>query len=76
MRRLLKAVALGVAVLAAGPALAQSKRVALVIGNAAYKHTPRLDNPKNDAADMAAALTKLGLSLPSDLSARVDEWVD
>jgi uncharacterized caspase-like protein len=63
MRRLLKAVALVVAVLAAGPALAQGKRVALVIGNSAYKHTPRLDNPKNDAADMAAALTKLGFAV-------------
>ncbi|MGO9326712.1 MAG: peptidase C14, caspase catalytic subunit p20, partial [Steroidobacteraceae bacterium] len=25
------------------------KRVALVIGNSAYKSVPRLDNPKNDA---------------------------
>jgi uncharacterized caspase-like protein len=34
------------------------KRVALVIGNSAYQHTPKLSNPKNDAADMAAALRK------------------
>ena len=39
---------------------AQGKKVALVIGNSAYAHTPRLENPKNDAADMAAALKKLG----------------
>jgi uncharacterized caspase-like protein len=35
-------------------------RVALVVGNSAYRHTPKLENPKNDAADMGAALKKLG----------------
>ena len=34
------------------------KRVALVIGNSAYQHTPKLTNPKNDATDMVAALKK------------------
>ena len=38
-------------------AMAQ-KRVALVIGNSAYVHTGALTNPKNDAADVAAALKK------------------
>ena len=42
-----------------GPAMAQ-KRVALVIGNSAYQHVPKLGNPKNDAIDMVAALKKLG----------------
>lgn len=36
------------------------KRVALVIGNAAYKNAPTLQNPKNDAADVADALKHLG----------------
>jgi uncharacterized caspase-like protein len=36
------------------------KRVALVIGNSAYRNTPRLENPRNDATDMGAALTRLG----------------
>jgi hypothetical protein len=36
-----------------------AKRVALVIGNSAYLHTPRLENPRNDATDIAAALRKL-----------------
>jgi uncharacterized caspase-like protein len=36
------------------------KRVALVIGNSAYRHTPRLENPGNDALDVGAALTRLG----------------
>jgi hypothetical protein len=34
------------------------KRVALVIGNSAYKHAGELANPRNDATDMAAALKK------------------
>ena len=36
------------------------KRVALVIGNSAYEYAPELTNPKNDAADMAAALRRHG----------------
>ena len=39
----------------AGPARAD-KRVALVIGNAAYRSLKPLGNPANDAADVAAAL--------------------
>ncbi|MFO0987819.1 MAG: caspase domain-containing protein, partial [Alphaproteobacteria bacterium] len=40
------------------PALAE-QRVALVIGNSAYKHAPALANPKNDAEGMAASLRRL-----------------
>jgi formylglycine-generating enzyme required for sulfatase activity len=36
------------------------KRVALVIGNAAYRYMPQLINPKNDAEDVGAALRDLG----------------
>ena len=43
--------------LAAVPANA-AKRVALVIGNSAYEHAAVLDNPINDANDVAAALQK------------------
>jgi uncharacterized caspase-like protein len=46
----------------AGPALAES-RVALVIGNAAYEHAPPLPNTLNDAADIAAALERLGFEV-------------
>jgi uncharacterized caspase-like protein len=53
--------ALAAAVLAQ-PAAAQ-KRVALVIGNAAYTHAGRLANPANDAADMAAALKRVGIEV-------------
>jgi uncharacterized caspase-like protein len=31
-------------------------RVALVIGNSAYRYSPRLENPRNDAADMSLVL--------------------
>ncbi len=36
------------------------KRVALVIGNAAYENAPVLANPKTDAVDVAAVLEQLG----------------
>src|SRR5262249_42179077 len=39
------------------------KRVALVIGNSTYQYTPKLENPKNDAADMSSALRKLGFQV-------------
>ncbi len=39
------------------------KRVALVIGNAAYKYTAPLANPINDARDIASALKRLGFNV-------------
>ena len=39
-----------------------SGRVALVIGNGEYRHTSKLANPRNDAADVAAALKRLGFT--------------
>jgi uncharacterized caspase-like protein len=41
-------------------AAALQKRVALVVGNSAYRFTRRLDNPTNDATDVGAALRRLG----------------
>jgi len=38
-------------------------RVALVIGNASYEHAPTLANPLNDAADVGAALGRLGFEV-------------
>src|SRR3984893_1137720 len=45
-------------------------RVALVIGNGAYQHAPRLPNPLNDATDVAAALKRAGFDtiLATDLN--------
>ncbi|NNG02918.1 MAG: caspase family protein, partial [Inquilinus sp.] len=47
--------------LAAPPAAAQ--RVALVVGNGAYTHTPALPNAANDGRAMAAALRGLGFEV-------------
>jgi uncharacterized caspase-like protein len=49
--------------LAAAPAAQVQKRVALVIGNSAYQHAGLLDNPKNDATDVTAALKKHGFQV-------------
>ncbi|MGH6817062.1 MAG: caspase family protein [Hyphomicrobiaceae bacterium] len=40
-----------------------AKKVALVIGNAAYVHAGPLKNPRNDAEAMAAALGRLGFQI-------------
>jgi uncharacterized caspase-like protein len=54
-----------------GPAAAE-KRVALVIGNSAYQNVPRLQNPSNDASDIAEKLRQLGFDVVEglDLSKR------
>ena len=38
------------------------RRVALVIGNSAYEHVPRLINPGNDARLIASTLETIGIS--------------
>lgn len=50
------------ALLSAHPAWAEEK-IALVIGNSAYRKVVQLPNPVNDAADMATSLTRLGFSV-------------
>ena len=39
------------------------KRVALVIGNSAYKNVPKLTNPANDAAAIAGVLQRAGFEV-------------
>jgi tetratricopeptide (TPR) repeat protein len=63
LRRTISALILVAALFATTGAALAEKRVALVIGNSAYKHAPELANPKNDAADMVAALKALGLTV-------------
>src|SRR3954451_10110082 len=46
-----------------GSAAHAAKRVALVIGNAAYRHAGELANTRNDAGDMAAALRVHGFEV-------------
>ena len=63
IRRILAVLGLALALIApGGPAQAQPdlKRVALVIGNAAYANAPQLANPRNDARAMATSLRNLG----------------
>lgn len=47
------------------PSAAVAKRVALVIGNSAYRHTSPLTNPANDAKDIGAGLKRHGFSVMS-----------
>ena len=62
MRTVWVALALIVAMLGGALDADAQKRVALVIGNSAYKDASELANPKNDAADIAVALKEKGLS--------------
>ena len=56
-------------VLAAPAVVFADGRVALVVGNSAYAHIGRLPNPANDAADMSAALRRLGFQVTVALDA-------
>jgi tol-pal system protein YbgF len=49
-------------------AYAAQKRIALVIGNSAYKDSP-LINPINDARDMSSQLTSLGFTVDTVINA-------
>jgi len=58
---------------AAASASADGKRVALVVGNSAYRNVPELPNPANDAGDVAAALNRLGFSVTLIANASFEE---
>jgi uncharacterized caspase-like protein len=51
------------AAVAAPGAAEQQRRVALVIGNGAYRHAPPLPNPPNDARAVASALKGIGFQV-------------
>lgn len=77
MKVLLQMVVIGLVIQICGVVMAQEgrqlvrekvsanaeKRLALVIGNGRYTNVSPLDNPVNDASDMAAALQKLGFEV-------------
>ena len=66
LRRLVPAVASGLVLSGAVPAPAAAEtdaRVALVIGNSDYANVTPLPNPANDAADVSAALDRLGFEV-------------
>ncbi|MBR0787842.1 caspase family protein [Bradyrhizobium manausense] len=52
---------------------AEGRRVALVIGNGAYRNVPALLNPPNDASDIAAALKRLGFTVTLATNAGFDD---
>jgi hypothetical protein len=54
-------------------AAAEGKRVALVIGNGAYRNVPSLLNPPNDASDIAAALKRIGFTVSLITNAGFDD---
>ncbi|MBX3502359.1 MAG: caspase family protein [Alphaproteobacteria bacterium] len=65
MRRILALFAFALGLVALASAASAERRVALVIGNAAYQHAPPLANPANDARAVAAALERLGFDVVS-----------
>ena len=70
--RVMKAVrslVVAVVVLVAPAVVFADGRVALVVGNSTYAHIGRLPNPENDAADMSAALRRLGFEVTTELDA-------
>ena len=57
-----------VAALAPSPSAAQSKRVALVIGNSEYRNVVSIKNSQNDAIDVAQALSRIGFDVTTALN--------
>ena len=61
LRQLFAAIGMVAVVAALGVAPAHAEgRIALVIGNGAYRNATPLPNPRNDAEDVAAALKRVG----------------
>jgi tetratricopeptide (TPR) repeat protein len=56
---------------------AHGRRIALVIGNSAYKNVPALTNPQNDAAAIATSLRNIGFdSVTLSLDASREKMID
>jgi uncharacterized caspase-like protein len=73
---LLLAVVAGAAVLASfSPTHAQEKRLALVVGNAAYRNVTSLTNSANDARDIAEKLKSLKFDVLLAVDARQEEMI-
>ena len=63
MLRPVRSLAFALAVIFAPGLAGAAEKAALVIGNGAYQNVPALTNPPNDAADVAAALGRMGYSV-------------
>ena len=48
-------------------------RIALVIGNSDYSNVGKLNNPKNDADDIASILNKLNFDVTKIMDAKIAE---
>jgi hypothetical protein len=64
MRALLTLIVGVILLVSAAPGWAATdRRIALVIGNSAYRKFPQLPNPRNDAEDVTAALKRVGFTV-------------
>ena len=68
MRKIALALTAVLALVFASNAALAEKRVALVIGNSAYKNAPQLPNPSRDAAAMADMLRKAKFDIVDTIS--------
>ncbi len=73
MRLALRIIAVLMACLTGSVSLAAGDRVALVLGLGVYETLPFLDNPRNDASDMAATLENIGFDVTLGLDSTGDE---
>ena len=71
-----RSLVVAVVVLVAPTVVFADGRVALVVGNSTYAHIGRLPNPENDAADMSAALRRLGFEVTTELDADRVELIE
>jgi hypothetical protein len=62
-RRLAALATMAVLLVVAPPPAGAQQKVALVVGNGAYRNATPLANPPNDAADVAAALRRIGFTV-------------
>jgi uncharacterized caspase-like protein len=66
-------VAIAVGVFAFSASAATQTKVALIIGNGAYRNVAELPNPPHDSADVAAAFRRLGFSVQLVTDAGYDD---
>jgi uncharacterized caspase-like protein/cytochrome c556 len=59
--------------LALGTGAVLASRVALVIGNSAYRNVAALPNPANDATDLAASLQRLGFAVTQASNVKLED---
>ena len=71
---LLRVILFSFLLLLVSPVAHAEKRVALVIGNSAYRYAGELVNPRNDAIDVAAALERHGFAVVLGLDLTKPGW--